>query len=267
MEATAVHGHIKVYKPKSNGRKPVVVGFPGFATAPDEDGRTDTVLRALTEQDIVGIKFTHSSVRKEGSTIIAPFNLADYVGQYAGALDYAAGLDDVDRERVGVIASSMSGAIIAYMLAREYREGRKTEVPIRCIAFTAPVAGWDCLYDVATRAKLARVKDRPEGHLDISTPEEKMGGIARKIPFCDISEFMKLDVLKMLEGGITHQGIEVLTIGGGADTTVDPTSFRPFHECFGGRSGNIFIYEGQPHKLDIELYKKEVLRFFTSHLQ
>lgn len=267
MEGIAIRdGCIRIYRPQSNGRKPVIVGFPGFATTADEYGRIDFILEELSRHGIVGIKFTHSSVRREGNTVVAPFDLADYVCEYAGALEYAAGRDDVDHEHVGVIASSMSGAIVAYLLAKEYG-GRKTTAPIRCMAFTAPVTGWSHLYDSERREQLARLKDvKQDWHMDISTPEDKQGNISRKIPGKSIHEFMRLNVLDILKGGITHPGVEILTIGGNADTTVSPTSFTPFHEHFGGRPGNIFIYEGQPHHMDTELYKKKVFDFFTAHL-
>lgn len=255
-----------MYCPPTEGRKPVVVGFPGFATTADEYGRTDRVLEELSKRGIVGVKFAHSSVQKEGTRIVAPFMLEEYVAEYAEAIEYASGRDDVDKGRIGVIASSISATIVAYLLAREYN-GRKLTASIRCAAFTAPVTGWNHLYDAQKREQLTRLQDaKPDWHLDISTPEDKMGSISRMIPGRSVAEFMKLDPLRMLESGITHGGLEVLTIGGDADTTVNPASFPLFHSRLGGQPGNIFIYSGQSHYVDLRLYEKAVIDFFTAHL-
>ena len=104
---------IRLYKPKSNGKNPAVVGFPGFATAHDEFGRIDLVLEELSMRGIAGFKIAHSTVRREDKSIVAPFRLDEYVAEYADAIEYVSERDDVDPKRIGVIASSMSAAIVA----------------------------------------------------------------------------------------------------------------------------------------------------------
>jgi mannose-6-phosphate isomerase-like protein (cupin superfamily) len=243
-----------------NVKAPAIIGMPGFVERID-GGRIDTALDELSKEGFIGYSMQFKGVTSEESTVICNFNLESYLKDVKEVYDRALSDPDVDKERIGFLASSISGAIFPHFLAR-YPETNKS---IRAYVAISPVMGWEHYADKATRDEIKSLgKKRLMGYLSITSDYDEKRGIERVIPRRCFPELEKLDTMKALENWL-HNGMNVMTLVGINDIVTPSSSMKSYHAKLGGNPESLKEYPCG-HAIPLDLIREPVKEFFKSTL-
>lgn len=259
-------GYSTIYMPKGEVREkhPVVIGIPGLVDS-TETTRIDHILSTLADNGIVGVKYYHSGIRREGNVITCPIDhellLTDFGETLKAIKGFAPGLK-IYRSHIGVLASSIGAGIFGEYFARHDNPRGQ----INAFASISPLPGWNQYADFETRRRVLSSK----GEIDITSKWDKEKGIQRVIPHKSLSDLTKLDSLHALElyRDIlrTHHYPETLTIAGSEDKIVSIDDSKEFHRLLGGKPKNFVQIEGS-HELPEDKTNGLVVDFFVKSLR
>lgn len=266
---------IKFDIPKNlNGKEklPGVIGAPGFVR-PLEGRRVEAVLETLSNQnETIGGSFIYNGIKSIPSqngaeTIICNFSLNGYVNNLAEAISMTLSNPNINPSRIGIFASSISGAVSAYFLARN------PEFPIRSIAFISPLVGWNYYGTAQQREFIKKLREENKispsaknSFIPITTKYDSQRNIKRYIPMECLDELEKIDGIKALNN-YRNPDIKVMTFIGERDDVASPDSMADFHRRIsGGDETYLLRYPEHGHAIPIEDIMEPALEFFRKTL-
>ena len=251
---------------------PGVIGAPGFVR-PLEGRRVEAVLETLSSQNkTIGSSFIYNGIKSIPSqngaeTIICNFSLDGYVNNLAEAISMTLSNPNVNPSRIGIFASSISGAVSAYFLAQN------PKFQIRSIAFISPLVGWNYYGTAQQREFIKKLREENKispsaknSFIPITTKYDIQRDIKRYIPIECLDELEKIDGINALDN-YRNQSIKVMTFIGEKDDVASPDSMINFHRKLGGGDETYLLkYHEHGHAIPIEDIMEPALEFFKKTL-
>jgi len=254
----------KIYSAKNskkNEKIPAVLGMPGFVGTL-KDGRVEQILQELTKKGIFGIGMMYDGIEKRGNKVTCNFNLEVYLQNMKEAFEILYNNPKVDNERVGIIASSISGAIFAYGIANNQTNG----ITPRAYVAISPLMGWEYFGNEEQRYLLKQARERKLlKDFEITSIYDAQRGIKRVLPVECTKEMEKIDGILELEKN-PPKDLETLTLIGSLDERASPGSMERAHYVLGGKPENLLRFI-TGHALPIDNIEKPIIKFFERTLK
>jgi len=253
----------KIYSPKNKKQEkmPAVLGMPGFVGTLKK-GRIEEILQELSKKGVFGLGMMYDGIEKRGAKVVCNFNLGRYLQNMQEAFEIIYDNPKVDSERVGVITSSISGAIFAYGIANNRTNGIKPKTYVSI----SPLVGWEYFGNEEQRYLLKKARDEKLlDEFEITSVYDAKRGIKRVIPIECLKEIEKIDGIAELEKN-PPKNLEVLTLIGNLDERVSPSSMERVHYLLGGKPENILRFI-TGHAIPIEEIKKPAVNFLEKTLK
>lgn len=249
---------------------PALIGLPGFV-GKLEGGRIDSILKSLTDKGIAGCGVLYDGIDEEtnddrNKKIVCNFSLESYIKDIEQAFQRLKEDEKIDTSRVGILASSISGAVFAYALARN----RLSRIVPVAYASISPLVGYSSYANEATRAGLERAI--AEGAMtEIPLPVSRFDrerNLRRVIPIACVSDLKTLDSIPELRDNYFNNGMEVLTLYGKSDNISSPAAIEQYHDALYGKKDDKHLigFDGEGHDLPLELIQEPIVDFFTRNL-
>lgn len=241
-------------------KRPLLIGLTGIV-AESEVTRLDTLFtRISTLHGIHGVRLNYSFVVDEGARIRADFDIETGLRDLQEALEKYTTQQNVDSNRLGIIASSVGSIFLPYYLAFQ---AQHTNAPaLRACATISPVPGWNAL--IAGSANAPHIG---EHGLTIPGPQTGQATRIRYIPRQAVSRLMGIDGLRALkEARYEPRGIHTMTIIGRDDVIVKQPPQRQLHEALGGGPENLLCIESG-HDLPPIKYEGKLINFLLESLK
>jgi hypothetical protein len=241
-------------------KKPAILGMPGFVKGL-EGGRIDMIFEDLSKE-MVCMGMMYDGIEDSGSKVVCDFSLSRYMQNMKEAFEELSQHPNVDASRVGVIASSVSGAIFAYGLSN----GATNGISPKCYVSVSPLVGWKYFGTEELRNALVNARDKKLiEEFPITSVYDAQRGITRVIPIRCLDEIEKIDGLQEL-ANFKPNGMSVMTLVGALDDRASAKSMGVYHEMLGGKSEHLLHYESEGHAIPIDKMKEPVEKFFRKHL-
>jgi len=252
----------KVYSVKKTKKQvPAILGMPGFVGTL-KGGRIEQILQELSQRGILGLGMMYDGIEKNVNKVICNFNLKKYLKNMQKAFEILYNNPKIDNERIGVIASSISGAIFAYGIVNNKTNG----ISPKAYAGISPLMGWPYFGTEEQRYLLKiAAKRKAIDEFEITSVYDAQRGIKRVIPIECIKEMEEIDGIAELEK-IPLKNLEVLTLIGNLDERASPSSMERAHYALGGKPDGIRRYI-TGHALPIGDIKEPVVEFFERALK
>jgi dienelactone hydrolase len=254
------------WSPDAERKYPAVLGLPGLAAQHDKS-RIDVHARQLAEAGFIVLGMTYSDVLEiefqQTTHIRSEFHLHRYVSEANNSLELLARQVQVDENRVGVVASSISASVTAYLISPKHDE---EHVPIRALASIAPFVAWkQYLTDQARLHILTACERNPNEYLTIGTSDRLGKAVQHSIKLSSLYDIMRINVPEWMKPAFNQAPPEVLTIGGTRDS-ISIEAFRSFHSSMrGGEDRFVQIEDG--HNPNPKAYSQKLQEFFVQSLQ
>ncbi len=250
--------HTRVYNAHTSEESPLIIGLPGFVHR-EETTRIDQFLTKIANYGIHGARITYSQieVKDNGKTISCAFKLENYAQDLQNAIEALPKQLNIDKRRIGLIASSIGALIFAY-----YQNQKKQDSPTPCcIISLSPFLGWPYL---ANKQKKEEVGANSQDIL-IPNPFDHLNGVRRFIPKEYFSHVINTDGLMFL-GTYKQDSVPALTILGKKDEISSPEAMRNYHRILSSSLEDLLEYD-TGHDVPALLWEKEALEFLTKTLK
>ncbi len=254
---------IKIYPSAKNeeGKKPAIIGMPGFVGTL-EGGRIEKLFEEFAYNGVVCIGMMYDGIEHQGNKIVCKFNMDNYIKNMQEALEMTSRMPDVDTSRIGIISSSISGAVFASGLVNNRTSG----ITPKSYVSISPLLGWQYYKtpEFRTGAEQA-IKAGIKTDLVITSVYDAERGIKRVIPLSCLDGVWNIDGLKELEK-YPPNGMQVMTLVGCLDDTSSPESMRKYHERLGGAPKDLIEFEMEGHAIPFDKMRMPVASFLERTL-
>jgi len=254
---------IKIYPSAKNGqeKKPAIIGMPGFVGTL-EGGRIEKLFKEFAYNGVICIGMMYDGIEHQGNKVICNFNINTYIKNMQEAFEMISRMPNVDTNRIGVMASSISGAVFAYGLA----DNRTAGINPRSYVAISPLVAWQYYKTPEFRAGAEHaIKAGIKKDLIITSVYDAKRGIERVLPLSCLKGIEKVDGLRELES-YSPNGMEVMTLVGCLDDTSSPESMRKYHEQLGGKPEDLVNFEMEGHAIDFNKMRVPVTSFLERTL-
>lgn len=254
----------KIYSPKKSKKDekmPAVLGMPGFVGTL-KDGRVEQILQELSKKGIFGMGMLYDGIEKKGNKVVCDFNIRTYLKNMQEAFEILYDNPRVDNERVGVIASSISGAIFSYGIANKKTNGISPKAYIGI----SPLMGWQYYGNEEQRYLLKKAsEEKLLDEFEITSIYDAQRNIKRVIPIKCVKEMEKIDGIIELRKN-PPKNLETLTLIGNLDERATPSSMERAHYALGGKPEDILRFM-TGHAIPIKEIKKPIIKFLERTLK
>jgi dipeptidyl aminopeptidase/acylaminoacyl peptidase len=236
-----------LHLPDKEGKFPAVVRACGFMSA-KESGTGKAIGESLGDDFIYLVFDFYGSGESDGKFFdLTPTEEFD---DMKAAIDFVYNLEQVDKERIGIVGSSLGGMVVIYAAANDPR--------VKAAVFGAPVTNFKKCF---SRDKYNPVEWREQGYRVI----QDHTGKEFRISYNFFEDGCKYDLFKEAE----KINIPVLVIQGDKDESIpleDTQKFMPHL-----KNAKLYVVEGaehvwstQPDKLKI--FVEKISEFFKQNL-